>query len=409
MTHRFFSIAAWKNFVPSAPRQMGQQAKHTAKARNGSWQQGAKDPITAAKKMRATFVMEQHLGHQAFYQNLRRSLAAVAGLEPTWVEITYTNTGGWWEGLPLLPRQLRGILSGRQQAIAGLRGQPNDLVFFNTQAPAALIGRALKAQPYILCTDITPLQYDAMSEHYAHRPDRNPLLKWYKHAVNCRRLQGAAHLVPWSHWVAHSLRSDYGVPPERITVVPPGVDLKRWQPGLPTERKRPIQILFVGGDFYRKGGDLLLQAFRALPPGVAELRLVTRTQLPAEAGVSVRNDLQPNAPALLTLYQTSDLFVLPTRAEAFGIAAVEAGAAGLPVIASNVGGVSDIVVHEETGLLMPPDDAPALQAALAQLIEQPTWRQHLGHQARARVEQEFDAHKNALRIHALMEECLRGK
>ena len=55
----------------------------------------------------------------------------------------------------------------------------------------------------------------------------------------------------------------------------------------------------MGGDLHRKGGDVLLKAFRSLPAGSAELILVTRTKLPAEAGVTVYNNLQPNSAALI--------------------------------------------------------------------------------------------------------------
>lgn len=360
-----------------------------------------------SQRLQATFVMEQHLGHGAFYQNLRHCLPTTAPVDTAWVEITYANTGAWWERLPRLPTHVRGMLSGRYQVLSGLRRQQNDIVFFNTQAPAALAGNAGRVQPYLLCTDITPIQYDAMGEHYGHRPDRHGLLKQYKHAVNRRLFQGAARLVPWSTWVRSSLIADYAVPPERITVVPPGVDLARWQPRSGTDAKQPVQILFVGGDFYRKGGDLLLNAFRALPAGVAELTLVTRAVIAAEAGITVRNDLRPNSPELIALYQASDLFVLPSRAEAFGIAAVEASASGLPVIASDVGGISDIVIHEETGLLMPPGSAETLHSLLRRLIEHPEGRKQLGRQARIHAEANFDAHKNAARILTLIEECSR--
>lgn len=359
------------------------------------------------RRLQATFVMEQHLGHGAFYQNLRRCLPATAQVDTAWVEITYGNTGAWWERLPRLPAPVRGMLAGRHQMLTGLRRQQNDIVFFNTQAPAALVGKMGWAHPYLLCTDITPLQYDAMGEQYGHRPDRPGLLKQYKHAVNRKLFQGAAWLVPWSTWVRDSLITDYGAPPERITVVPPGVDLARWRPGPRMDAKQPVQILFVGGDFYRKGGDLLLEAFRALPVGVAELTLVTRALIAPEAGITVRNDLHPNSPELIALYQASDLFVLPSRAEAFGIAAVEASASGLPVIASNIGGVSDIVVHEQTGMLIQPGSVESLHNRLFSLIEQPEWRKQLGGQARNHAEARFDAHKNAARILDLIAECSR--
>jgi glycosyltransferase involved in cell wall biosynthesis len=168
----------------------------------------------------------------------------------------------------------------------------------------------------------------------------------------------------------------------------------------------PLQILFVGGDLARKGGEDLLAAFRALAPGSAELHLVTRAPLPPEPGVRVYNDLRPNSPELIALYRACDLFVLPTKAEAFGIAAVEASAAGLPVIATAVGGLTDIVIDGETGLHMPPGDVAMLTRHLRLLIEDPALRRRLGLAARARAEARFDARVNAARIVDLLQEIV---
>jgi glycosyltransferase involved in cell wall biosynthesis len=352
--------------------------------------------------LRATFVMEQHLGHGTFYQNLRRSLQSEKALETHWVEITYANSGAWWETLQFLPAHVRGTLCGRRQVRQGLRQQTNDIAFFNTQVPAVLGGRIIRRQPYMLCTDITPHQYDQMATAYGHRTDRHWLIKRYKHWANVTLFRQAKHIVPWSQWVRRSLIADYGVAADRITVIPPGVDTARWQPRPRGQHSGRVQILFVGGDFYRKGGEKLLQAFRALPAGSAQLALVTRSAIEPGEGVTVYNTLQPNSPELIDLYQRSDLFVLPTNAEAFGIAAVEAGAAGLPVIATNVGGVSDIVIDNHTGFLLPTNEADQLRARLLTLIEDDARRAQMGDAARKQVELHFDARKNAARILELL-------
>ena len=62
--------------------------------------------------------------------------------------------------------------------------------------------------------------------------------------------------MPWSTWTRRSLVEEYGVDPQRVEVVPPGIDLERWAPG--ERREGPPRILFVGGDLYRKGGATLL-------------------------------------------------------------------------------------------------------------------------------------------------------
>lgn len=351
-----------------------------------------------------TFVMEQHLGHRAFYQNLRRFIETLPELKSKWVEVTYSQSGGFWESLPLLPSHIRGTLSGRAQVHKGLSQEESDVVFFNTQVPAALGGALVGKQPYVLCTDITPLQYDRMGEHYGHKADGKGLISRYKHHKNVKLLQGAASILPWSNWVRNSLIDEYGVEAERIEVVPPGVDTKVWCPDPNKKSDGVLRILFVGGDLYRKGGQLLLDAFEALPAGSAELHLVTRTPyVPQQEGITVYHNMTPNSPDLIALYQSCHVFVLPTKAEAFGIAAVEASATGLPVIGTRIGGLTDIVVDNETGFLIEPDDKAGLIKKLHLLAVNPPLRQRLGETARARAEQYFDAEKNAARVAKILQ------
>lgn len=357
--------------------------------------------------------MEQHIGHRAYYENLRRFVDQSPELQADWVEVTYAQPGSLWERVPLLPQRFKGTLVGREQVRRGLRRHPSDVWLFNTQVPAALAGRMVQERPYLLCTDITPRQYDTMAAAYGHAPDGDGLLSRYKHRANVRLLQGAARLLPWSGWVRDGLVTDYGVDPRRIEVIPPGVDIEKWRPAPENRGRTTPRILFVGGDLARKGGDLLLDAFRGLPPGLAELVLVTRTAVPTEPGVTVYNHLRPNSPELVALYQSCDLFVLPTRAEAFGIAAVEAAATGLPVVATQVGGLPEIVAEGETGFLVAPDDARALRARLNPLLENTPLRLQMGHAARQRVLARFDARRNAARIVEILREtavaCSNGR
>ena len=197
-----------------------------------------------------------------------------------------------------------------------------------------------------------PVQYDAMAAGYEHRADRAGPLRWMKHEWNRRVFAGAAAHAPWSTWVRDSLVADYGVAPERIEVVPPGVDTATWD--VAEHGEGPMRVLFVGGDFASKGGDLLLRAMAALDD--SELRVVTRSEIERQPRVEAVHGLTPNDPALRELFRTSDVFVLPSRAETFGIAAVEAAAAGLPVVVTNIGGLADLVVDGTTGFSIEPGD-----------------------------------------------------
>jgi glycosyltransferase involved in cell wall biosynthesis len=94
--------------------------------------------------------------------------------------------------------------------------------------------------------------------------------------------------------------------------------------------------------------------------------------------------------------------VLPTLADCFGVASIEAMATGLPVITTTVGGVPDIVEDGQHGFLIAPQDDAALATGLDRLLADAALRQTMGERARARVLERFDARKNAEQLIALM-------
>lgn len=346
--------------------------------------------------LHATFIMEQHIGHRSFYQNLRQYVDQAPQLKARWTAVTYERPDSVLS---------RGVLAGQMQVLRGLRKRPSDVILFNTQVPAALVGGLIR-RPFVICTDITPIQYDQMGEQYDHQKDRSPLIGWVKHHVNQNLFRNAARILPWSNWVRQSLIKDYGVSSHNIEVIPPGVDVDFWRPCEQQQTDGPLRVLFVGGDFYRKGGDDLLAALQLLPAGLVELVLVTRSSVPEQPQVEVYRDMQPNSTKLVSLAQSCDVFVLPTKAEAFGIAAVEASAVGLPVVATAVGGLPDIIKDGVTGFLIQPGDKQALAARLKLLAEDAALRRQLGQAARDRVLQKFDAGQNALRVVEVLHEVI---
>jgi glycosyltransferase involved in cell wall biosynthesis len=186
------------------------------------------------------------------------------------------------------------------------------------------------------------------------------------------------------------------------------VDLETWQPVTrPWEAVTKPKLLFVGGEFERKGGAMLLDVFRQRLGDRAELHLVTKsapTDLPAN--VIVHADFSPNDPRLAALYAAADIFVLPTRADLSPFAYLEAMASSCPVIATPIGGIPDMVRHDETGLLVPPNDAMALTQALETLLDNPSHCRRLGSAGRQVVERDFNAAVNTARILTLMKRAV---
>jgi glycosyltransferase involved in cell wall biosynthesis len=170
-----------------------------------------------------------------------------------------------------------------------------------------------------------------------------------------------------------------------------------------------MRILFVGGDLARKGGHTLVDAARRLRKNGVEVELdvVTREELPPEQGVTVHHGLGPNSPDLIDLYWRADVFCLPTLGDCLPMVLSEAGAAGLPLVSTDVGAIHEIVRPEQTGLLVPPNDPVALAAALERLAREPSWRRALGANALQLVRDDFNAATNASRLVDLLVDVAR--
>jgi glycosyltransferase involved in cell wall biosynthesis len=107
-----------------------------------------------------------------------------------------------------------------------------------------------------------------------------------------------------------------------------------------------------------------------------------------------------DVPALLA---EADLFVLPSRSEAFPNAVIEAMAAGLPVVATRVGGIAELVQRERTGVLVPSEDPEALAAAVMNLMARPDRANALGRAARQEIERQYSLSSMVARFEELYE------
>lgn len=176
-------------------------------------------------------------------------------------------------------------------------------------------------------------------------------------------------------------------------------------PASPPERAGPVRLLFVGRLVERKGVHILIRALaRVRERADATLTVVgdgpRAASLEAEArrvGVEafVHFAGHVGEEALEEAYRSSDLFILPAivddkgDTEGLGVVLLEALEFGLPLIASDVGGIPDIVRHGETGLLVPPGDGGALADAIVQVIEDPAAARERVEKGRAHMREHF--------------------
>jgi glycosyltransferase involved in cell wall biosynthesis len=334
---------------------------------------------------RIAFLMEQTLGGVTHYLNLRREEAEADGIVPVWVPVDFEHGR--------LPWALRGSLLGRRALKTVLHEVEG--FFAHTATIVLLAANHFDTKPAVLSSDGTPLNKREMRESYGLKPD-GYLAEKLKRNIYRALFRRTAGLIAWSAWAKASLVEDYGCNEEEVIVIPPGVNLSDFAPG---DRTHEVpRILFVGGDFVRKGGDMLLDVFTKRLRGRAELVLVTREQVRSEPGVQVHYDMQANSPALRSLYASCDIFALPSRADVFSLVCLEALASGLPLVTTRVGGIPEIVKDGKTGYVLSPNQPGALGDALEALVADRSKRLEMGAAARADACARFDARQNAARL-----------
>jgi glycosyltransferase involved in cell wall biosynthesis len=200
---------------------------------------------------------------------------------------------------------------------------------------------------------------------------------------------------------ARQYLADAGYPEERIAILPNAVPI----PALTAEPARGNYVAFVGRWSPEKGVATLLQAARIskLPIRVAaDLRDTSLTLTDVPPNVTFLGHLDERE--LGELYRGARFLVMPSIwYETFGLAAAEAMAFGLPVIASNRAALAEIVEHERTGLLVTPGDAADLASAMHRLWEDPERCRQMGAAGRAKALQEYDESVYSERLLALYE------
>lgn len=215
------------------------------------------------------------------------------------------------------------------------------------------------------------------------------------------RAAAARAVVTVSQANARHIAQTFGVPAERIRVIPCGVDTERFRPAVAHRKstQRPL-LVCVARHVRVKNLGLLLEACAALRARAVDFRCVMvgdgpcRQELEAMreslglekvvefVGVAEHGQVRE-------WWQQASVAVLTSQNEGTPVCLMEAAACGVPAVATAVGGIPELVEDGVTGLLVPPGDAQALATALQRLLSDPTWTAQLGQAARRRAEERF--------------------
>ncbi len=344
-------------------------------------------------------MLEQALGHVAYGMSLRKALAERTDMETVWIEIPFGE--GRIGRIPTFGKNwtVRGSLRARRAIGDAHRARPFDALFVHTQTIGLFSGDYMAKVPTLMSLDATPLNYDELASWYGDRVHVAPIerLKLMAHRAVMRR---AKKFTVWSDWAKRSLVRDYGVDGRGVTVLHPGTTLSNFpDPEARGDRRPgPIRILFVGGDFVRKGGDLLLDVYFRHLRRSCELHLVTGADVTTGDGVHVYKGVKPHSEVLLKLYADADVFVLPTRGDCLAVVLGEAMASSLPIITTRVGAHAEAVDEGQSGFVIDPDDGEALRDRLERLVQDPSLAGRMGRRSREIGEARFDMQKNANHI-----------
>jgi glycosyltransferase involved in cell wall biosynthesis len=354
--------------------------------------------------VRALFVNSGILGHRAVAGLLRETLELLPSIDATHVDLSLELTLGdrlirRMFSLPLAPRlgpagnlDLRrwreelnlGLLAARRISRAE-RTSRFDVLHFHTQASAYASVARMKHTPAIVSIDATQqlasLEAGSTLSRLTYRPNMTH---------DGRVFARAAAITATSEWAGRDLSAHYPSCASRVHVMPYPVRAiadecwirERARLETTGEPPRRVRVLFVGGDFPRKGGPELLEAWRAGAfAGRATLDLVTDWPIAGEEipdGVRLVRNVAPYTPAWLDLWRRADVFVMPTRREAFGMVFQEAAAAGVPAIGTRINAIPEIVIHGVTGMLVEPGDRDSLVRTMCLLVESAELRHRLG-------------------------------
>jgi glycosyltransferase involved in cell wall biosynthesis len=354
------------------------------------------------------FVSAPFSGIEVFCRNIQQFISEREEIDATWI---------WIENQPkeligrIAPIRFNWTLKGGLVARSRVKdlekaGKRFDAVFFNHTIPATFLSKFRKRVPMVLSMDVTPKVLAPYNQLYrGHETNTRQVVVNLKNSLIQSVYRDAAYILPWSNIVRDSLVHDYNINPDKVVVVPPGINLKQWTVSSTNNRSLEkgspyVKFLFVGGDFHRKGGDVLLRVAQREEFRDCQFHFVTKTfQGTPGRNCIVHDNLGSNSTQLIDLYYDADIFVLPTRADlAPTMVLCEAMAMGLPVVSTNVGGLEEIVKHGETGIIVPVGEEESLASALRTLRNDRELRQKLGSNARKLVESKYSLEKNIEKI-----------
>jgi glycosyltransferase involved in cell wall biosynthesis len=346
--------------------------------------------------VRLAFVLQTALGWRTYGRHLRNAVNRRDDVEPLFIELSLSKIDTlFWKrtSLSYLDRMYRHVdpINGYQGRVGSkirrtIANFSPQCVHFIGHWPAAAISNQNPRIPFTISLDSTRsgIRSDLRGGNWVAADD----------AREADLLKRASFMFPMSTWTRDSIVKDLGGSANRILVIPPSIDVGAYQPNLGSGSKR-LQLIFIGTDFLRKGGDRLCKWIKGPLSGKVDLHVVSAKASPSIASDNIiLHGRVDNQELVTNLLPRMDAICHPTLSDMSSFVLAEAAAAGLGAVASRVGGIPDVVEHNKTGILCDPKDDHAFVEALKRLAEDRDFNRKLGIQGRAKAEKDFDESRN---------------
>lgn len=390
----------------------------TTIVRNGS---ESLNPSPQDNRPKILSLMEKHMGHGTYGELLRKGFqeSTKIAVDFYWYHqqrnldtkiirrlLTTSFPNQWIQKQNLDLRRFRAQISfaymARKLALKLLKQKDYSALHLHTYILGFLSLDLMQKIPTVVSLDMTSYQ--------AAQEKTDAQFMWTYHPnfwLGKKVFKAAKRIITRSQWGRQSVIKDYNIDPDKVKVVYPGVDINKLTPPdlAQKERQQPFKILFVGNDFERKGGYNLLEVFLSSFADTAELHLMTNAKIESQHhNLFVHKGISAYSREWLKLYRQADVFVMPTIFEGFGWVFIEAMSAGLPVIATNINAIPEMVKEGETGFLIQPGDRADLAAKLRILQENPALCRQMGERGRQIVEQTFNIQTHCQTLENIFQE-----
>jgi starch synthase len=278
-----------------------------------------------------------------------------------------------------------------------------DALHVYTQNAALLSADLIRTRPTVVSTDSTNVR-NAYHLEYRYPSRFTPYTLPATTVFERRVYRAATTIVANSRWIHSSLTGDYGIPEDKIRVLPFGLPVA----DLPDRPGHDVpRITFVGRSMERKGGRRLLRLHQQHLRDRCVLTLVTQDDVPGHlANVEVRTDVTPGDGKLASILAHTDVFVFPSSIDKSPNAILEAMAAALPVVALPVAAVPEMVSHGVTGLLVAEGDDEGLVAAIRSLLDDRPTARAMGARGRQQVVKSFNAETSTAGLVEIIREAV---